>query len=231
MAEENQEPAQKRDQKKKPEEKAAGIRPEVKRPESQPAGNAPEVKNPESPPAGTTPDQTKPEPQPATPQEQKKPDILPGGSTPIPAGAVFVPAAAMPDVKPPVPHDLLHETTDQTWEKTVEKSELPVAVMFYSPTCVFCHQMEPYFRRYAEEYRDKVVFARTDVMTSPWIIERYGVRSTPTFKFFCSGKPVQEMLGAVYPALLKKVIDEVLIHGKECAKGSTGIDYDITGYG
>ena len=102
--------------------------------------------------------------------------------------------------------------------------------MFYSPTCVFCHQIEPYFRHYAGEYRDTVVFARLNVMSSQWTAERYGVRSTPTFKFFCKGKPVQEMVGAVYPALLKKVVDEVLIRGKECA-GPAGIDYEITGYG
>ncbi len=68
-------------------------------------------------------------------------------------------------------------------------------------------------------------------MTSRWTAERYGVRSTPTFKFFCGGKPVQEMVGAVYPALLKKMVDEVLLHGRECAKNSTTIDYEITGYG
>jgi hypothetical protein len=39
------------------------------------------------------------------------------------------------------------------------------------------------------------------------------------------------MVGAVYPALLKKIIDEVIIHGKECVKNSTAINYDITGYG
>jgi putative NADPH-quinone reductase len=39
------------------------------------------------------------------------------------------------------------------------------------------------------------------------------------------------MVGAIYPALLKKMVDEVLIHGKECAKNSTAINYDITGYG
>jgi thioredoxin 1 len=103
--------------------------------------------------------------------------------------------------------------------------------MFYSPTCVFCHQIEPYFRGYAREYRDTVLFVRLNVMASQWTAERYGVRSTPTFKFFCSGKPVQEMLGAVYPALLKKMVDEVLVHGKECAKNSTLIDYEISGYG
>ena len=127
--------------------------------------------------------------------------------------------------------DLLVEADDRGWEKTVEKEAKPVAVMFYSPSCAFCHQMEPYFRNYAVEYRDSVVFVRINIMTNQWTAERYGVRSTPTFKFFCDGKPVQEMVGAIYPTLLKKMIDEVLVHGKECAKNSTTINYDITGYG
>jgi len=125
----------------------------------------------------------------------------------------------------------LVEADDLSWEKTVEGGTKPVAVMFYSPTCAFCHQMEPYFKNYAVEYRDSVVFVRINIMTNQWTAERYGVRSTPTFKFFCEGKPVQEMVGAIYPALLKKMIDDVLIHGKECAKNSTIINYDITGYG
>ena len=122
------------------------------------------------------------------------------------------------------------EADDRNWEKTVEQGSKPVAVMFYSPTCAFCHQMEPYFRNYAEiqgfrglcadEYHGKPMDGRT---------LRYP--DYPTFKFFCDGKPVQEMVGAIYPALLKKTIDEVLVHGKECAKNSTTINYDITGYG
>jgi thioredoxin 1 len=125
----------------------------------------------------------------------------------------------------------LVEADDLSWEKNVERETKPVAVMFYSPTCAFCHQMEPYFKNYAEEYRNSVIFVRINIMTNQWTAERYGVRSTPTFKFFCDGKPVQEMVGAIYPALLKKMVDDVLIHGKECAKNSTTINYDITGYG
>ena len=132
---------------------------------------------------------------------------------------------------PPAMQELLIELTDLNWERSVEKSRRPVAVMFYSPTCAFCHQMEPYFRNYAREYKESIQFARLNIMTSPWTAERYGIRSTPTFKFFCDGKPVQEMVGAVYPALLKKMVDEVLVHGRECAKNSTTIDYEITGYG
>lgn len=125
----------------------------------------------------------------------------------------------------------LPEVTDATWEKAVERADKPVVVMFHSPSCVFCRQMEPYFRTYAAEYRDTVTFVRLNVLASPWTAERYGVRSTPTFKFFCSGKPVQDLVGAVYPAVLKRMVDEVLVHGKDCAKNSTAIDYEITGYG
>jgi thioredoxin-like negative regulator of GroEL len=139
------------------------------------------------------------------------------------------PEPAVPE-QPAMP-ELLIELTDLNWEQNVEKNSRPVAVMFYSPTCAFCHQMEPYFRNYAREYQDSVQFARLNIMTSPWTAERYGIRSTPTFTFFCDGKAVREMVGAVYPAILKKTVDEFLAHGKECAKNSTAIDYDITGYG
>ena len=127
--------------------------------------------------------------------------------------------------------ELLVEVDDLIWEKTVEKGTKPVAVMFYSPACAFCHQMEPYFKSYADEFKNSVLFVKINIMTNLWTAERYGVRSTPTFKFFCDGKAVQEMVGAVYPALLKKMVEEVLVHGKECAKNSTVIDYEITGYG
>jgi len=150
-------------------------------------------------------------------------NVQSGPPSPVPAEKVRLVPQQIPD--------MLIELDDVTWERTVEKSSKPVAVMFYSPSCAFCLQMEPYFRNYAQEYQEKVVFARLNIMTNLWTAERYGVRSTPTFKFFCDGKPIREMVGAVYPALLKKMIDEVLIHGKECAKSSTAINYDITGYG
>jgi len=135
------------------------------------------------------------------------------------------------DTVSPAMQEILIELTDLNWERTVEKSSRPVAVMFYSPACAFCRQMDPYFQSYARDYKDSIRFARLNIMTSPWTAERYGIRSTPTFKFFCEGKPVQELVGAVYPALLKKMVDEVLVHGRECAKNSTVIDYEITGYG
>ncbi len=125
----------------------------------------------------------------------------------------------------------LVELTDLTWERLVEKGDKPAVVMFYSRSCAYCRAMEPYFRQYAEEYGEKILFARIDVTASLWIAERYGIRGTPTFKFFCSGRPVSELVGAVYPAILKRMVEDVILHGKECIAGSTEINYEITGYG
>jgi len=167
--------------------------------------------------------------------ETKKPTAEQGQKAGVQSPAPTYPLVQpiQPPVREPAPQgpENIIEVSDATWEKAVEKEKTPVAVMFYSPTCAFCHQMEPSFRQYAQEYRGAVVFARVNIMANQWIAERYGVRSTPTFKFFCDGKPVQEMVGAVYPALLKRAIDDVLAHGRECAKNSTVIDYEITGYG
>ncbi len=124
----------------------------------------------------------------------------------------------------------LIEVTDLSWEKTVEKSKMPVLVMFYSPTCPHCRTMEPYVRQFAGEFAKAVLFARADITSSQWTAERYGIRSTPTFKFFCGGRPVSDLVGAVYPALLKRMIEEGLKNGPDCLEHSTRIDYDVTGY-
>lgn len=134
-----------------------------------------------------------------------------------------------------IPEDMadqgIIELDDSVWELQVEKGKNPVVVMFYSETCPFCKQMEPYFREYAGAFLGKVTFARIDIVRNPWTAERYAVRSTPTFGFFCGGKPVQQLVGSVYPAILKRSVEEALLHGKECAEKSTEINYDITGYG
>ena len=122
------------------------------------------------------------------------------------------------------------ELNDSSWEKSVEKGEKPVMVMFYSASCPHCMAMEPHFETYAKEFKDKVVFARVNAPNNLTIASRYGVMGTPTFKFFCHGKPVQELAGAVYPSLLKKTVEDSLKHGSECVKNTTWIDYGTDGY-
>jgi len=122
------------------------------------------------------------------------------------------------------------ELDDSTWEKTVEKGDKPVAVMFYSDNCPFCKQMEPSFFEYAGDFKDKILFARVNIVNSSTIPSRYGVMGTPTFKFFCKGKPVHGLTGAMYQKKKKKAVEESLEHGVECTSKTTWIDYGIDGY-
>jgi thiol-disulfide isomerase/thioredoxin len=89
----------------------------------------------------------------------------------------------------------LIEVDDQTWEKIIEKGEKPSVVMFYSPTCSYCHTMEPFFHQYAKEFKETIVFARLNILTSQWTAEKYGVRGTPTFKFFVAVSRYLNLLG------------------------------------
>ncbi len=122
------------------------------------------------------------------------------------------------------------EIEDATWGQQVEDSKKPVIVMFYSPACPYCKAMEPYFVEYAKEYGVSAIFARLNVSTNPWTAERYGVQGTPTFKFFCHGKPVWEQVGQIYPSILKNAVRDMVQYGDECIRKSTPVGQDITGY-
>ncbi|HOO53888.1 MAG TPA: thioredoxin family protein [Methanothrix sp.] len=119
------------------------------------------------------------------------------------------------------------DVTDRSWEEVVERSEKPILAMFHSPTCPHCRAMMQYFEEYATEFKGKVKFVRINIMENSFTPERYGVMATPTFKFLCGGRPVQEMVGAAYPSPLKKMVVEGFSHGAECARLSTPIDYNV----
>lgn len=89
------------------------------------------------------------------------------------------------------------EVDDARWEAVVEKGDKPVVVMFYDQLCPHCVIMMPHFEKYAEDFKDKILFARIDVTRNPLTVSRYGVMATPTFKFFCGGRPVQEIVGEI----------------------------------
>ncbi len=124
----------------------------------------------------------------------------------------------------------VEEVSDKTWENIVERSQIPVVCMFFSPTCPHCHILEPAFDQYAEEFKKQMIFVKCNVVENQRTARRYGLMATPTFKFFCHGRPVQELVGSIYPPLLKKTVEDVLKRGGECISKSTPIDYSISAY-
>jgi thioredoxin 1 len=128
-------------------------------------------------------------------------------------------------------HPPVREVTDRDFEREIEKSPRPTVVMFYSDACPHCREILPHIQGFARDFRGKVRFAAMDVGASPWTTERYGIRGTLTLTFFCHGRPVQELVEAISPAAIRRVIEEFEVRGEEYIRGSTEIEYEISGYG
>jgi len=101
---------------------------------------------------------------------------------------------------------------DLTWEEVVERSKMPVLAIFHTPSCTYCQEIMPYFEEYARKFQGRGKFVRINTLESSFIPDRYGVMATPTFKLFCGGRPIQEMVGTVQPFLLKRMVEGGYIH-------------------
>ena len=118
------------------------------------------------------------------------------------------------------------ESNILNWKREVLESSKLVLVNFWDPMCPHCKMMEPVFIELAEEYADKLNFAKFNIMESQEnqaLASRYGITGTPTLKFFCQGRPVQDVVGALPKDSLKQAIDFAVQKHTECAEKSTPI--------
>jgi len=102
------------------------------------------------------------------------------------------------------------EATESNWDEQVLQSELPVLVDFWAEWCGPCKMIAPSVHDMAEEYDGQLNVAKLDVDNAPSIALKYGVRSIPALIFFKDGQPVDQIVGAVPKAVLKKKVDSVL---------------------
>ncbi len=100
--------------------------------------------------------------------------------------------------------------TDADFEETVVKASTPVLVDFWADWCVPCKMIAPIVEDLAKEYDGRVVFVKLDVDANPETSIKYGIRSIPTLLVFKKGKPVEQVVGAVPKAVLKKRLENAL---------------------
>jgi thioredoxin 1 len=62
----------------------------------------------------------------------------------------------------------------------------------------------------SQEYDGKIKFTKVDVDENPETAMKYGIRSIPTMLVFKGGAPVDQVVGAVPKAVLKKRLDSAL---------------------
>lgn len=110
------------------------------------------------------------------------------------------------------------------------EGEKLVVVEFFSQTCPNCQSMAPVLAKIAGDLEEEATFAMVDVQAHTSLAFTFAVMSVPTFMFFCRGRPVGSIVGALNETLLRNSIKDALSHREECVTRSTPISYDMDGY-
>ncbi len=100
--------------------------------------------------------------------------------------------------------------TDEVFEKTVLKSEVPVVVDFWAPWCGPCKMVAPILDKLAKEFAGKMLIAKVNTDENPQWAQSYNVQGIPTMLFIADGKVVHQQVGALPEPMLRSVVDQFL---------------------
>jgi len=100
--------------------------------------------------------------------------------------------------------------SDSNFSDEVLSSAKPVLVDFWAEWCGPCRKIGPVVEELASEYDGKAVIGKVNVDDNPEISVKYGIRSIPALLIFKNGEVVDQIIGAVPKAVLKKQLDAQL---------------------
>ena len=99
---------------------------------------------------------------------------------------------------------------EDSFQKAVLQSELPVAVDFWAEWCAPCLAAAPIMEELAKEYAGKVDFAKVNVENDSSLAAKYGIAAIPIVLIFIDGQPVEQIVGYKPKKELKRKLDELL---------------------
>ena len=99
------------------------------------------------------------------------------------------------------------QVSDADFDQKVVKSQGLTIVDFWAEWCAPCRAIAPALDELARESGGKVSLAKVNVDDHPGLAARYGVRSIPTILLMRDGAVLDQVIGAVPKAQLKKKLD------------------------
>ena len=118
----------------------------------------------------------------------------------------------------------VREVDASNWTTEVTQSNMLTVVYFWHNQCPWCFRLNPIFDEVTEEYRGKIKFVKLNVLGDPAnqeIATNFGVMSTPTLVFMCSGRPVGQIVGLLSREDLEKALDDIFSRHRQCLTQST----------
>lgn len=113
--------------------------------------------------------------------------------------------------------------TKGNFDAEVLRAQVPVVVDFWAVWCVFCRKLAPSFQQAASKGNGKIKFVTANVDDEREVAERFAIMSLPTLKWFCGGREVGEILGAMGASELDNNVATMEQHARDCRAGSSAL--------
>jgi thioredoxin 1 len=97
--------------------------------------------------------------------------------------------------------------TEASFDAELGKHRELLMVDFWAEWCAPCRAIAPTLEELVREANGAVTLAKVNVDEQPGLAARYAIRSIPTILFVKGGKVIDQVIGAVPKAQLKKKLD------------------------
>ena len=100
--------------------------------------------------------------------------------------------------------------TDETFEKEVLESNIPVLVDYWAEWCGPCKMIAPILDSLTNEYNGKLKISKINIDDNQQTPQKYGVRGIPTLMIFKNGNVEATKVGALSKSQLTDFINSNL---------------------